>query len=106
MAKLDRFEVVDLGVTSPDYFQGFGVAFTDYTDCVYGIGNTQREAFEDCMEQAACSGSFDFDEDTEALILAEAGEPSDACIDCDCWGDCDGHDDQYFHVGFRWTVRD
>jgi hypothetical protein len=32
------FELVDLGIEYPDYFQGFGCSFTRFEHCAYGIG--------------------------------------------------------------------
>ena len=110
MAKtIDKFEVVNLGVTSPDYFQGFGVSCTEYTDCAYGIGATENEAWNDCIEQAVGTGRLDMDDNIVDLILRETWELSDDPIECECECDCDDCDcysEQFYHIGLRWTVRE
>ena len=101
--KIGDFEVCSLGVNYPDYFQGFGTAFTKYSYCAYGIGDTEEEAFADCLEMAAQQG-FDLDDDTEKRIRDEAG-PFDDCTSAaeDCGEDCDEY--PYYHVGIRWNDR-
>jgi hypothetical protein len=48
---MSKFEIVKHGVDSPDYFQGCGVAFTQYDFCVTGAGLDAKEAYEDAVEQ-------------------------------------------------------
>ena len=49
-------EVEDLGVHAEQYWQGVGVAYTEW-DVVYsGIGATLREAIEDALDGAATAG--------------------------------------------------
>jgi hypothetical protein len=50
------FEIVDLGVDHPDYFQGFGVSFTRYDYCTYGIGDTAQEAYDDALDSMCQQG--------------------------------------------------
>ena len=50
-----RFEIRDLGVEHEQYFQGVGVAFTDWDAVYVGNGPTLREAIEDALEGAAQS---------------------------------------------------
>lgn len=45
------FEIIDHGWDNPDYFQGCGVAFTQWQHCVTGAGDTALEALEDALEQ-------------------------------------------------------
>lgn len=71
--KLGDFTVECLGVHHSDYFQGYGVAFSGYSDCTYGIGNTEAEALDDCIENMAQADSLDFDDDTEQTIRDEYG---------------------------------
>lgn len=49
----EKYQIIDHGVGSSDYFQGCGVSFTPYKDCFTGIGDTAYEALEDALEQAA-----------------------------------------------------
>lgn len=50
------YQIDELGVHLPDYFQGYGVSHTEYTDCATGIGDTPEEALEDALEMLAQSG--------------------------------------------------
>ena len=121
---LGDFQVVALGVEFPSYFQGFGTSFTEFDHCTYGIGYTEEEAFNDCIEMLAqCAGVDITDSDVER-IRAEYGEidadttvddylgrndcdESDEDADDDEDADNDGYDDggedAYYHVGIRWN---
>jgi len=48
-----EFEVVDHGIDHEQYFQGCGVAFTEFEDVVTGIGDNPAEAIDDALEQLA-----------------------------------------------------
>lgn len=50
---IQEFEICELGPEHPDYFQGFGVSFTPFTDCAVGTGDTCTEAIDDAWEQLA-----------------------------------------------------
>jgi hypothetical protein len=97
MNKVKNFQVDDLGVENCQYFQGYGVAFTPYTNCAVGIGDNPAEALDDCLEQIATS--FDIDvEDLEARILAEhpdfltrGDKPSVS------------EEDMYYYIGIKWS---
>jgi hypothetical protein len=54
--KINKFELVDHGVEHEQYFQGCGVAFSEYDECYTGIGASLREALEDALEQIASNG--------------------------------------------------
>jgi hypothetical protein len=69
MMKLGDFTVEGLGVHHSDYFQGYGTG--TYSDCVYGTGNTEAEALDNCIEALAMV--VDFDDDTEQAICDEYG---------------------------------
>jgi pyruvate/2-oxoacid:ferredoxin oxidoreductase beta subunit len=58
--KAYRWRVINHGVEHSQYFQGCGTAFTEFTDCVTGIGDNPKEAMEDALEQLA-SGGWDVD---------------------------------------------
>jgi len=113
MSKLADFTVECLGVEYPDYFNGYGLGpRSDYSYCTYGIGNTEAEALEDCLEQMACSDTFDFTDDDERRIRAEYGEIDEnttAAEVCGC--DCEEREEDfadfpaYWHVGVKWSVK-
>jgi len=51
--KIIDFEVEDHGVEGSQYFQGAGLAYTDFDDIATGAGNNAAEAFDDALEQLA-----------------------------------------------------
>lgn len=120
---LGDFTVESLGVEYPDYFQGYGLGpSAEYTDCTYGIGNTEAEALEDCLEMLAQSGSIDFDDETEQLIRDEYGHADDNVTAADELGINEDHEDTdvplcgpdstfdefpaYWHIGIKWNIRE
>lgn len=99
------YEVVDLGIHHPDYFQGFGVSFTEFDNCTYGIGCDPAEALDDCLEMAAQmnEGEWDWDK-IERDILADfpdfANPDTWPTIDYPAEGE--EYNETYYHVGIRW----
>ena len=91
MKKVREFEVVDLGIDCPDYFQGFGCAFTSFDHCAYGIGENPAEALDDCLEVIAQMG-VDV-EDLEARITEREGESPATPV---------AEGEAYYHLGIRW----
>lgn len=95
------FELVDLGIESPHYFQGFGTFGTEYTDSCYGIGDNPRDAANDALEQACCG--TDMPPLMIAAIEAEITAipttpdvydryPENECIE------------MFYHIGLRWRI--
>ncbi len=119
--KLGDFTVEYLGCEWPDYFQGYGTAFSKYDNCAYGIGNTVEEALEDCIEMFAQSSDIDCTDDVVDRIRAAYGELSeeDKCTtatealgvddnsdESDESDESDYHDYEetpFFHVGIKWN---
>jgi hypothetical protein len=104
--KLADFVVESLGVQYPDYFQGYGTAFTSYNNSTYGIGYTEAEALDDCIDTMADMCGFAFSEDDEKRIRAAFGVCDADTTVADDLGldeddDCDV--DAYFHVGIKWN---
>ena len=54
--KITDFEILDHGIDHSQYFQGCGTSFTEFTDVATGIGSSQREAFDNALEQLASMG--------------------------------------------------
>lgn len=104
MQKVKDFEVVDLGIEYPDYFQGFGCAFSPYEHCAYGVGDNPQEALEDCLEQLHGIDT----EDLERRIREEFGEVPDAPNVMDeCGIEDDGYYElPYYHIGIRYNLED
>lgn len=53
MKKIAQYEVIDHGFDGEQYFQGCGVAYTEFSYVATGIGETAREAFDDALEGLA-----------------------------------------------------
>lgn len=71
---VDTKKIVGFNVTwqadHEQYWQGHGVAFTDYDECATGCGDTLREAFEDALESLA-QQDIRFTDEQEKELLAE-----------------------------------
>jgi hypothetical protein len=111
--KIKDFTIEFLGIESSDYFQGYGLGpYSEYTHCAYGIGNTEAEALDDCLEMVAQQG-FDIDNESEERIRDAYGVANDTETVADVldWDDetiADNEDcgiGTYFHVGMKWTAK-
>jgi hypothetical protein len=101
--KVEDHEITKFGVENSSYFQGHGVAFTNYDEAFVGTGNNAYEALEDALEGAAQSG-WDVSTiknpfnpnapDAVAAVAAEYAEEGDE-------PDEDAGDDMYYYVGLR-----
>jgi hypothetical protein len=69
-------EIVDLGLHHEQYFQGAGVAFTDWDIVFVGIGSTPHKAADDAIEQAALANLKGF-ECIENTLSKESQIPDD-----------------------------
>jgi len=116
---LADFVVEDLGVEYSDYFRGYGPGpGSKYSNYTYGIGDTEEEALEDCMEMMAQSAEFNFTEDVERRIREAYGDCDGETTVADYLdleegeGDdgADGRDDwsesAWFHVGIAWNEKE
>ena len=56
MKTVSAYQISEHGFDAPDYFQGCGVACTEFADVATGIGETAAEALEDALEQLARQG--------------------------------------------------
>lgn len=90
-----EFELVDHGITAPDYFQGCGTAFTEFEGVFTGIGMNPLEAIEDALELLAQS---DWSADgMEARLLDDLGLESFPTVpEVPATSD-----DLYYHVSIR-----
>jgi len=55
MKKVTDYEIINHGIEGSQYFQGCGIAYTEYTEVYTGIGDNPHDALEDALEQAAMS---------------------------------------------------
>ena len=92
--KLGNFVIEYLGLDAPDYFPGYGVAFTPYKHCTYGIGSTIQEALDDCIDMFAQSTDIDVTPEVEKRLLAEFGDYNECNEDLGAL---------LYHVGIKWN---
>ena len=81
--KIKDYEIVSHGCMYSDYFQGCGLAFSDYVDVATGIGANEKEAYNDAIEQLAQN-----DWDVDALPSRPRGicsRPNVPAKSEDCW---------------------
>jgi len=102
MKTLGSFTIESLGVDYPNYFQGYGVAHSKFSDCCYGVGDTEAEALDDCIEQL--SQIIDLTAEAEERIREEFGAPSEESANE--WEEEGSSEAPYFHVGIRWNIRE
>lgn len=96
-----KFQIVDLGVHRPDYFNGFGSSFTPFDHSTYGVGDTAEDAYQDALESAA---QFSPWAEIDLKAMPER---------CPFGGTCPDQSDEgfgdraWYHVGIRWnTIRE
>ena len=105
--RVGEFSIETLGVEYPDYFQGFGLGPRSvFHYCAYGIGDTEEEAFQDCLEMVAQQG-FCIDDETETRIREGYG-PIDADTTAAEYLDLEEFEDSpaYVHIGIKWNCRE
>jgi hypothetical protein len=105
--RVGEFLIESLGVEYPDYFLGFGLGpRSKFNYCAYGIGDTEEEAFQDCLEMVAQQG-FCIDDETEARIREGYGPIDDQTTAAE-YLDLEEFDDTpaYVHIGIKWNCRE
>ena len=118
--EITDYEIVDHGVEGSQYFQGCGVALTDYEFVATGNGDNFAEAIDEALEYMSqgeeCSG-VDF-KGLEARMLADEGltewptEPSamavarkaNGVMSDEEWEELMGECDTYYYVSVRYNV--
>lgn len=93
-----KFEIVDLGVHHPDYFNGFGSSFTSFEHCTYGIGDTTEEAYQQALDSAAQFSPW------AEIDLKVMPKHCPFQYSVDDSGHGDESDGPYCHVGIRWNT--
>lgn len=80
---IGEYAITSHGIDSESYFPGFGVAFTKYDDVATGIGDTEREALDDALDQLVQQGYTLGPELTAELEKADDEEGIEArCPKC------------------------
>lgn len=98
------FELVDHGLVHSQYFRGCGVAFTNFTNVVTGVGDNAKAAVEHLLEQVA---QDDWEMDgLEERLLEEAGleewpESPSASEGVELSEDSE----LYYHLSLRWKEK-
>lgn len=54
--KVTDYYITKHGIEHEQYFQGHGIALTQWQDCATGVGTTELEAFDDALESLAQNG--------------------------------------------------
>lgn len=52
--KVTEFEILDHGLEHPDYFQGCGVSYTQFTEVYTGHGQTPYDAANAVLDMLCC----------------------------------------------------
>ena len=95
-----KYEVHDLGIEYPDYFQGFCAAFSEYDDSVVGMGDTYNDALENATEQLAhCGVSSRQSAAIERMETIDDGINNNvSSVEIDI--------EAYYYVGIRYTLKE
>lgn len=103
---VDTFQLLDHGEDGSQYFPGCGTAFTEYAECVTGIGDTAREALEDALESAAQNDAR-FSAAQEAEMLSGLSNPDKSAFESLDHSECDedhSNDDWHHYVSIRYSL--
>ncbi len=110
MNKITSFQVVDHGIEHAQYFQGCGVAFTEYDECVTGCGDNFAEALDDALESIAQSDAAVDDYLLGRIHTELTGHPSSEYAGK--WPESDSvsdfkrnSDDCYYYVSIRYSIE-
>ena len=99
ISPIAKYEIVDLGIDHPDYFQGFGTSFTEFDHCTYGVGHNPESAFEDCLDMLASMEGIS-GLDWEAFRNDIIGENKWVKFKSPkASGEC------YYHIGIRYSLE-
>lgn len=111
---LTNFTVEFLGVEYPDSFGEYGVSTSDYEFSTYGIGDTEAEALDDCIEMMAQCCGFDVTDKVEKRIRAAYGDCDADTTVADVYSGEEGDEEAefedfneqaWFHVGIKWNEK-
>lgn len=92
------YEIIDHGYMLPDYFQGCGVAYTEYTGSVTGIGDSAKAAYEDAVEMV-----YQFEPTAKANSLKLPKRPAGFRLRDKVPAHCE---DAYWYVSIRYRLED
>jgi hypothetical protein len=95
--QITKFELISHGFDHSQYFQGCGTSFTEFDHVQTGCGGSEKEAFEDALEQLCMnhSGVNTWDIEVEAGKLSQE-TPKDIPED----------NEVYFYYSIRYNLED
>jgi hypothetical protein len=100
--QIGDFELIDHGIEDAQYFQGCGVAFTNFAHVVTGIGDNPAAAIDDCLDQIAQAG-FDTEDMLTRIKAQEGLEALPTTLDVQAiYGN---NEDIYYYVSIRWNEK-
>ena len=99
-SKIKTWEVVDMGINYPDYWEGFGTYGTPFLESIADCGSDANDAAHYILESIAMLDIAFPDELYDELMAL------DGVIPTDFWKDgLDGLSAMYY-VGVRYTLED
>lgn len=94
---ITNFQLLSHGFDHSQYFQGCGTSFTDYAHVVTGCGGSEKEAFEDALEQLCMQVSGV----TTWEIESKAGKLSEETLK-----DIPEDNEVYFYYSIRYNLEE
>jgi hypothetical protein len=103
--KITDYEILSHGCMYPDYFQGCGVYGTNFEYVQTGAGCSEKEAFDDALEQiymehSKITISADLKDEGE-----KASDDSSECMREDEEDSSECGNESYFYVSVRYNVE-
>lgn len=93
-----EYQLLNHGANHPNQFQGCGIALTNYTGVVTGIGSTLTDAFETALDQLATLGS------KENILANRLANDTSATMEFGHAPDLEPSDERTYHVSIRYKV--
>lgn len=93
MNRITEYELLSHGFDHSQYFQGCGTSFTRFDHVVTGCGGSEREAFENALEQI--TEADDSILNGVMATLSEARHPSES----------DDMNEIYFYYSIRYNTQ-
>ena len=110
--RVSDYQIVDHGIEHSQYFQGCGVAFSDFQYVVTGCGDNFAEAIDDALDQMAMSEGgdlIDFDELERIMLKFEELKewPKEPSVSTSQHDTADPEDscELYYYVSIRYSLK-
>lgn len=99
---IPNYEIIRHGVEYSDYFQGCGTSFTEFDHVQTGIGDTEKEAFEDALDCIASSHDID---ESSMKRLEWDGEHVEWSKHPASNSEEDAQETPFWHVSIRYNLQ-